>query len=61
MNTKCLILKKGLFIKKLMNTIPLIFWFQTAFTTILHQKKQGKTFNNFLIKKIISNKQIHKG
>ena len=54
MNTKSLILKKGLF--KKITDYPL--WIQLVLTT--NQIQQGKTINNFL-KKIISKQQIHKG
>ena len=40
MNTKSLILKKGLLIKNYMNTIPLIFGFQTFYH--FSTKKTGK-------------------
>ena len=56
MNTKSLILKKGLF-KKIIDYPLRISKSHYNFLSI----QQGKTFNNFLKKKIISNKQIHKG
>ena len=51
--------KRSFYKKNYMNTIPLILVSKrfNHFST----KKQGKTFNNFFNKKIISNKQIHKG
>ena len=55
MNTKSLILKKGLFQNKLLFAIPLMVFTFTSST------KQGKTFNNFFWKKNYFKQQIHKG
>ena len=56
MNTKSLILKKGLFSK---NNYCLPF--PCLVSLLQAPPKQGKTFNNFFWKKNYSNKQIHKG